>query len=885
MASAIEELRKSREHLVSQLLNGTVPEDFQANHTEIMDQYFRKSLLKSETGHTLFKEKVPFALVALGGYGRKELSLHSDIDIQILFGPKIPPKAKGLAEEIFYPLWDAGLDLGYATRSIKHCLSLSKEDFQVLTALMDARFICGHSPLHLDLMENLQKKVVHRKKTALCRWLKECHRIRTEKFGDASHLLEPNLKESIGALRDYHHILWMAKAVFNLRVPRDLEYRGRLSHDEYQTLKKNLLFIWLVRAHLHQVSGRKNDRLSFEYQEKIARKLGFHDERDLLAVEKFMGRIHAGMASIKSLHQAFFNSQCPPKKTYGKHSEGTKAKGGLYVSEGELYLNASTDIPSNPLLLMDIFAESSRSGCPLSLEAKRLVREFLFLVDENFRKSSNAVQGFLGIMNSAYSFETLDQMLETGFLGTFIPEFEHIKDRVQFDTYHIFPVGRHSLETVRYLKGVSKEREILLLDILSDLSNPELIYLAALFHDIGKIGKDHAHRGAAICRKILERFDYENDAAQDVLFLVRNHLLLAETATRRDLNDEKMVVQCARNVGNIERLKMLFLLTWADAKATGPKAWNDWTASLVQELFFKTIHILEREELATPGASQKVKTTQSRVRQLMHNQMDEQDLTVAFGVMTPRYILHTRPHDILRHVVMAKELKKQTRNRNLTAFSMDIKQDHTEGYWEVSILTKDKPGLFSDIAGVLALRNINILAAHIFTWRDGTAVDIFMVNKLPDSMHSEEMWDNVKRDLKRTLAGKLSLDYRLSQKSAPSVLSEFKVPSRAPIVKIDNTSSDFFTLIEVFSDDRIGLLYSVTHTLFSLRLDIRIAKIATKGDQVADIFYVRDLEGQKIEDEDQLIEIEKALLHKIGNASALPYRPLRLLQNQLKKMT
>ena len=843
--------------------DGGIPENFQEKYTEIIDQYFRRSLQESDTVHALFRDKSPFAFVAVGGYGRKELCLYSDIDIQILFGSKIPPGAKKLAGEIFYPLWDLGFDLGFGIRTIKDSLSLSKDDFEVLTSVMDARFVCGHSPVYLSLMETLQKKIVSKKAIAFGRWLEDQHKIRMDTFGDASYLLEPNLKEGIGALRDYHYILWLAKAFFNLRVPRDLEYLGKLSHKEYQTLRDHLGFIWLVRNHLHQLSDRKNDTIVFEYQEEISKRLGFKDQKNVLSVEQFMGRIHASMASIKALHQSFVSSHLPKRLRTRKDFDDTDIKGGLHLSQGELNLNSATGVLSNPSLLMEIFKYSSLLCFPLSIEAKRLVREFLFLVDDAIRSSESVVQSFLHIMNGENTFEALDQMYETGFLEAFIPEFGKVKDRVQFDAYHIFPVGRHSLETVRHLKSIKNERDILLLDIYSDLSNPEGLFLAGLFHDIGKIGKDHARKGVAIARKILKRFGYDKEGIEDILFLIEHHLFLVETATRRDLNDEKVVVQCARTMGNVERLKMLYLLTWADSRATGPGAWNEWVANLVQELFFKILHILEKGELATPHASQKVKKTQSETRKLMTDHIDRRDLEGLFDVMSPRYLLETSPHKIARHCALVRRLKEGSSKAKSPAFILEAREDHGQGCWEVTFLAKDRPGLFSDITGVMALNNINILSANIYTWRDGTAVDIFRVTSPLDPIHTDETWERMERDLERTFIGKLSLDYRLSQKAVPCIFSQRKKPSRPPKVTVDNESSDFFTLIEIFTDDRVGLLYLITHTLFNLKLDIRIAKIATKVDQIADVFYVRDLEGQKVEDNEQIEEIKQTLIHQL----------------------
>jgi [protein-PII] uridylyltransferase len=568
----------------------------------------------------------------------------------ILFERRIPSNAKELIQEILFPLWDLGLDLGYGIRTIKDCLDLSIDDFEFMTAVLDARFVCGDSPLFLSLMEKFQKKIASRKAAPLKRWLKGQEEIRMATFGDASHLLEPNLKAGIGGLRDYHQILWLAKVFLNLRTHRDLEYLGTFSYKEYQDLNENLNFILLVRNHLHQISGRKNDQLIFEHQEEIASRLGFKDRKDYLAVEQFMGELHASMTSIKSLHHSFFAGHLRELKDTKKEIPAQDVADGLHFYRGELNFNSATAILSNHSLLLEIFEKASVGGSSLSLEARRLIREFLYLIDDGFRESEEASRQFLNILRRPDAFVVLDQMYETGFLCAFIPEFEQIRNRVQFDRYHIFPVDRHLLQTFKELKSLAKKKEILLLDILSDISNQEPLFLAALFHDLGKTGQSHAARGVKKARHILKRLHYEKKGTEDLLFLIGHHLLLVETASRRDLNDEKVVVQCARTIGDTDRLKMLYLLTWADSNATGPRAWNEWTANLVQELFFKILHILEKGELATPSTSRKVKNTLSRLRREMTGKIDAQTLENLLEVMSPRYLLETNSKNINRHI-------------------------------------------------------------------------------------------------------------------------------------------------------------------------------------------------------------------------------------------
>ena len=390
---ASEELEASKWRLLSRFDEGKVSRTFQEDHCESFDAYFRRCHQDTKVGHHLFKKKMNFAVLAVGGYGRKELNLHSDIDVLILFKSKIPALAKDLSADFFYPLWDLGVDLGYGVRSLRDCLSLCRDDFEVLTSLMDARFLCGDSPTYLTLMENLYKKVITKRAVAFIRWLEDNHQVRKETFGDASYLLEPNLKDGIGGLRDYHQILWSAGAFFGLRSPRDLEYQGKLSHNEYRELRESLHFIWLVRNTLHHLAGRKNDRLGFEYQKKMAEKLGFQDKGSFLAVEQFMGKLHSAMATIKSLNRSFMTSYFSDKTVSGKESETTQVN-GLHVHMGEIGFDSATAILSNPSLLLSVFEESARSGRPLSMEAGRLIREFLYLVDDAFRESPENVRLF-----------------------------------------------------------------------------------------------------------------------------------------------------------------------------------------------------------------------------------------------------------------------------------------------------------------------------------------------------------------------------------------------------------------------------------------------------------------------------------------------------------
>ncbi len=861
---ASQELKAARARLITRFLRGEVSHTFARHYTGLMDHYLRRSLQESATGHRLFTAGVSFAFLAVGGYGRKELNLHSDVDLVILFEKRLPAEAKTLAGEAFYPLWDLGLDLGYAVRSTKECLKLCESDFEVSTSMLDARFICGDSPLYLSFMEHLKDKIFRKKRDLWFRWLEDQYKLRKEAYGDGGYLLEPQIKEGIGGLRDYHHMLWISRVFFDLTAPRDLEYLGKLSHNEYAELGKALELIWLVRNHLHHLSGRHNDRLGFEYQEEIARELGFEREGDVMAVEQFMGRLHTAMISLKALHRTFVTAHLPDKGKNRVVLGANDLPAHLHIHRGEIEFDSTTAILSDPTLLIRIFEEGARLGAPLSMGARRLLREFLYLVDDRFRRQQSVGFAFLNILSGRGTFEALEQMSEVGFLEALFPDFVPIKERVLFDAYHIFPVGRHCIETVRWIKEIGRGvQDILLVDLMSELKDPLPLLLAGLFHDIGKIGGDHEKRGAEIAWRLLDKTGPDPLQRAEATFLIRHHLLLMKTATRRDLSEEKGVVQCARTVGDINRLKLLYLLTWADAKATGPRAWNDWTANLLLELFFKVLHILEKGELATMDASEKVERTMGEVREIIARKGPAVDLDTLFSVMSPRYLLTCPPMEIAAHIQMVHSLVKNPPRTSGTALCLQVHENEAEGCFEMTIICKDRPGLFADMAGVLALNHMDIFEAHIYTWRDGTAVDLFKVTPPRDPLRSGEIWEKIERDMERAFTGKLGLTHRLEEKDASSLLFAPPSPSQPPAVTLNNQDSDFFTLIEVFADDHIGLLHTIARTLFELRLDIRLAKITTKANRITDVFYVRDLEGQKVEDPEQLREIEEALYHRL----------------------
>ncbi|MDY6839172.1 MAG: [protein-PII] uridylyltransferase [Thermodesulfobacteriota bacterium] len=857
-------LQKEKERLITRFLKGKEP-TFLERHAGILDDYFRESYTRSAIGPQIRVDKNPYALIALGGYGRKEQCIHSDVDLLLLFKKTIPEEAKGLIQEVFYPLWDMGLDVSYAIRSLKECSTLASQDFEVLTSLFDARFLCGISSPYSDLMDRLRDKVLGRRRRAYIDWLAERNKSRHARFGDSTYLLEPNLKEGHGGLRDYHAMLWVARALYDIGEPRDLEFFGHLSHDEFNGLDEALSFIRMVRNWLHHLSGRKCDQLYFEYQIKLARSLGFRQENGQQGVERFLGTLHGQMDFLKHRHLAFLGKAASARKKPGRKKAPRRVlTRGIEVVQDCLEFESPEAILENPHLLIGIFEKSALRGHPLTAGASRLVKEFLHLIDDQFRGARKVVKSFEQILAAPNGpSNVLNELLNTGMMAALIPEMEGITNRIQYDEYHVHPVDKHSLRTVQTLKefrdAETDGNESLCEKLFSEIGSPRLLLWAGLFHDIGKAEDDHDHhcaKGAEIVTRILKRMAFPDTDVQAVSFLVLHHLLLVHTATRRDINDEKVVVQCARNFPDIEHLNMLYLLTVADSKATGPKAWNDWKAALLKELYSKVYHVLKTGELATPAAADVIEKKRKAVFQGALS-MPERELEALFDHLSPRYLLYMPPQDMVRHMALYHRLGQ-------SPFVLEVETSKGQNYRTATICAKDFPGLFSTIAGVFTLNNVQILSAQIYTWRNHIALDIFQVKAPPDTILEDDTWARVNKDMKAALAGELALPAALDQKGKAYKSAQRTLPKQTDKVQtdkiiVDNESSDFFTVIEIHTHDSLGLLYKITSTLFHLRLDIWVAKIATKVDQVVDVFYVRDFDGQKVDNPEEVAGIKEEI--------------------------
>ncbi len=886
--SAGERLALGRKRIFEVCLHGSFDPEvqiaFEQEHSALVDTFLIERL--GEITQDTMTKGGAFAVVAVGGYGRAELCPHSDVDLLLLSEKEIPAMALDLAQPLFLTLWDLGYDLGHGFRTIKDCLELAAKDFQVLASLLDVRFIVGDRSVCDTLRNRLETKVFSKKRNKFILWLQERQEQRTESFGDASSRLEPQLKDGIGGLRDYHRMLWLERFLEPVGLECSCQGAATLERlrphfpdaEAFEDFRRDVRFLFATRNQLHLQSGRRNDVLYQNVQPAVAAALGFRDTDRARAVEAFLGRLHRAMASIKALSRSFWKSHAGVLLDEDADQAPKEVAPGIELVPGGLRLQEGRAV--TPMACLDLFSQCAQLNAPLEWGARKTVRGVL---DQAAAVgcSTEGWEAFVEILCSGNAAMALEQMLETGFLDAFLPPFGAVHDLVQFDAYHTHPVGWHTIVTIREMESLPRlesesPRLRHLAELWADLEHWHIPLLAALFHDLGKGGEAHEEVGAALASKELTARGMTPDVVETVSFLVRNHLLLPVTATRNDLGDEAVVMRCANTSGSVARLRMLYLLTFADCRATGPKAWNDWTARLVAELYHKVLHMLEEGALVGARAARTIMKTRDDVRSLakaMDSDLEQRDVENWLQEMPPQYTLRVSARNIVRHLKLAHELHRALHEERRRVgedragrglVTLDAQPLPDSDIWELAVAARRQHGLFCAIAGVLSLHDLNIYSADAFNWGDGTSVALFQVSAPLDPLYAEELWPRIRGSLKFAMTGKLSLDYRLDQKRS----SMLRIPGgKGDIqVNVDNEITDFYTVIEVLAWDRPGLLFEIASSLNSLHIEVHMAKVATLGNQVADYFYVRDVDGQKLEEEAQIYELRQALLHRLSRA-------------------
>ena len=811
------------------------------------------------------------AVIARGGYGRGELNPQSDIDLLFLHDYKPGPYVEVVTEIILHALWDAGLTVGQAVRNIRECVRAANDDLKEKTAILDIRLLAGDEKLWAALDKELVDEVLNRNQQKFFQTKLKESRDRHRHYGDSIYLLEPQIKEGEGGLRDLHTALWLAKVKYKVHSLLELVQKAIISAAELEEVVRAQDFLYRLRNSLHFLSGRHHDQLTFEYQEQIAPLLGFSASASGSASSALMRHYYAQAAAIHRFSEGLIArvTEDPSAGRFMRRAGGRQIRPGVLI-QGRLLAIADKDFFTRaPINLITIFADCQAHGVELSGSAYQQVRDNLGLIDDAFRCDPRTGMALMGLLSGRQRVaETLEAMHRAGVLGAVIPEFGNLYARVLHDLYHIYTVDRHSLAAVRELErlraGEFKDSNPLLTEVAREVAALPLIFLALVLHDIGKgHGHDHHERGAVLTAEVSRRLGLDGEETDLVVFLVRNHLMMSQVAQKGDVDDVRTVEEFVRATGSIDRLKALYLMTFADMRAVAPNVYNNWRDMLLSDLYMRALKILEQGDREAVDPARRLALVKAAVRERLGPLgASLEELAAFLDLMPERYFLTVSEDDIPMHFELMRALGEQAlvcRHRHFPELEFS----------EFIVATRDQPGLFSKIAGVLTANNLNILSARITTREDGVALDVFRVSHGAGGMAmEEERWLRVERDLEAVLAGQRDLEAMVAGAQRSRVAGRTFVRRVATEITVDNRSSEQYTVVDVFTQDRVGLLFAITHTLFKLGMVIHLARISTNADQALDVFYISDANGGKVVELEAMRRLRAALVERLDEVPA-----------------
>ena len=822
----------------------------------------------AEHGRRFPKLHQRIAIVARGGYGRAELNPQSDIDLLFLHDYKRGPYAEVVTEIILHALWDARLTVGHGVRTARECVRLANDDLKEKTAIIDARYLAGDEKLYADLDALLIGEVLNRNQQKFFKAKLEESRERHAHYGDSIYLLEPQIKEGEGGLRDLHTAMWLAAVKYKVHSLGELVQKAVITEQELAEVRAARDFLWRVRNSLHFLTGRHFDQLTFEMQERIEPMLGLRPIEGQAAGSALMRTYYQHASTIYQFAEGLIARvvEGPTGGRFFRRAPIRQIRPGVLVQQNLLTIGDPELFKRDPLNLITIYSDCQGQGVELSGSAYQLVRDNLGLIDEAMRNDPATGAALMKILGGRQRVaETLEAMHRSGVLGAIIPEFGNLYARVLHDLYHIYTVDRHSLVAVRELErlraGEFKGATPLLTEVAREVDYLPMVFLALLLHDIGKgHGHDHHERGAQLTAEVSRRLGLDPEEIDLVVFLVRNHLMMSQVAQKGDIDDDRTVNDFARAVGSIDRLKALYLLTYADMRAVAPKVYNNWRDMLLSDLYMRALKLMEQGDREAVDPARRLMTVKGAVRgQLTAAGAARDEVESFLAEMPERYFFTVQESDIALHFDLMRALGDRPMVARVRHFP-DLE------FSEFTVVTRDQAGLFSMIAGALTANNLNILSARITTRANGVALDVFRVSHLMGAgalAMEEDRWARVQRDLERAITGEQDIATLVA--SAHHVrTAQGRFVRRVPTeVTVDNRSSEQFTVVDVFTQDRVGLLFTITHTLFELGFPIHLARISTNADQALDVFYVSDRDGGKVTDIARMRELRETLLSKL----------------------
>ncbi len=807
------------------------------------------------------------AVIAVGGYGRQELAPGSDIDLLFLCPYKRTPHVEQVSEFLLYRLWDLGLKVGQAVRSVTETVKLAKTDLTVQTALVEARLLWGSQGLFAQLRRSLQRDTAGRGAAFAEAKLAERDR-RHQRMGDSRFMLEPNIKDGKGGLRDLQTLLWIARFLEPSDDPAELVRQGLLTRQSLLRFLRSRRFLWTVRCHLHYLTGRAEDRLTFDLQPEIARRMGYRERNRVRAVERFMKRYYLVAMDVGSLTRIFCAAledvhQRPQRLAFPRFGFSRRRGEGFVVQGHRLTLGDASLFEREPIRMLEIFHIAQERGLDLHPQALAAVTQHLGRVDGKLREDPDANRLFLDMLCSRKDPAlTLTRMNEIGLLGRFVPDFGRIVAQMQHNLYHVYTVDEHTIRAIGILSQIENgelaDELPLSTEVMPKLLSRRELYVALFLHDIakGRAG-DHSELGEAVAKRLCPRFGLSDDATETVAWLVRHHLVMSGFAFKRDTEDPQTVHDFVAIVQSPERLKLLLLLTATDIRAVGPNVWNGWKGQLLRELY------LEAAAAMATGDSQgrragRIERAKEKLTKALAGLPEQpwgaEAIETYLARHDPRYWLGSLPEEHLRHALIVGRADAER-----APLAVDFRVDEFRARTEMLLYGADHPGLFMKVAGALALSGVSIVDAHIFTTTDGMALDTlgFQDASTRLAVTDQARLGRIRDNTEKALRGEIWLEKALAgRRSLPARADVFQVEPR---VLIDNTASRTHSVIEVNGRDRPGLLFELAKTLKDLGLVIHSAHISTYGERVVDVFYVKDVFGLKIAHRGKMQRVQKRL--------------------------
>ncbi len=786
------------------------------------------------------------AVLAVGGYGRAEMAPHSDLDLLFLTPWKITGWAESVIESTLYILWDLKLTVGHASRTVRDCLRQARGDITIRTALLEHRFLAGHAPLAADLKERLWQDLFRTTGPEFIEAKLAERAERHQRQGGQRYVLEPNVKEAKGGLRDLQTLYWIAKYLHRVDTAAQLVDIGVFSAEEYSQFNLAETFLWAVRCHLHYITRRATDQLTFDLQAEVADRMEYTDHGGRRAVEHFMQDYFRHATRVGELTRIFLTAlEAQHVKNepsvIGLLRRRKKARAGYVIAQNRLSVADPRAFLADKLNLLRIFDEALRTGLLLHPDAMRLLAANVALIDADMQQNPEANRIFLDMMlTHGDPQRALRRMNELGVLGAFLPEFEPVVAMLQFNVYHHYTVDEHIIQCIATLAQIERgelvEELPIASRILTDGVNRKVLYVALLLHDIGK-GRpdDHSILGAQSARKVAPRMGLTADESETVEWLVRNHLLMSDVAQKRDISEPRTVRDFAKAVKNRKRLDLLTVMTVCDIRGVGPGTWNNWKAMLLRQLYRQTSDALETG-LEALNRDRREDEAKGALR-LALNDWSEADLHAEFA---RHYGPYWQGLSTDTQAIFAGLLQALPDNEIRTDLKPDADRDATRACFALV----DHPGIFSRLAGALALVGANVVDARTYTTKDGYATAVFWIQDAEGSPFEESRLPRLRRMIERTFRGEVVARDALKDRDRIKKRERaFRFPTS---ITFDNDGSEIYTIIEVDTRDRPGLLYDLTRTLAAANIYIASAVIATYGAQVVDTFYVKDMFGLKL---------------------------------------